>query len=355
MENNPTKVLLIEDSPDDTILVREMLDTTKNACFDLECFDNLSSGLARMASGGFDVVLCDLSLPDSHGLITFDKVHQRAGKNPVILFTGLSDETVAIEAVKKGAQDYLIKGRADAGLLVRSIRYAIERTGLQKKLDEFHGKEKQRLEELNRKLDAANKEIDGELAIARKVQEGLYPQEIPQMDGLEIAAGIFQARQVGGDYYDIIRINEQEMAFLVVDVAGHDIASAFVVGMAKISFNSHILNHSSLAEIFKHVNDDMVKVIQNNLFLSAFLAVINTHTRTLRYAKAGHFNQILYRARKKEIEILGTDGLLIGCMQDGSFEEKACQIAPDDKLFLYTDGLFENRNPQGEQYGEKRI
>ncbi len=203
--------------------------------------------------------------------------------------------------------------------------------------------------------ESANRQIHSELELAKEVQQGLYPKDIPKMEGLDIVAALFQARQVGGDYYDIIPVNDHEMAFLVADVAGHDIAAAFVVGMAKISFSAHIPAYSSLVDIFKHVNADMVKVIKEDHFVSAFLAVIDTHTKTLKYAKAGHFNQCLYHAKTRKLELLSTDGLFIGAFDDGMFEEKSCQIDIGDKLILFTDGLFENMNVHGEQYGQKKL
>ena len=203
--------------------------------------------------------------------------------------------------------------------------------------------------------EEANREIEDQLEIAKEIQQGLYPDDIPQMESLEIAASLFQARQVGGDYYDIIPLSDHEMAFVVVDVAGHDIAAAFIVGMAKISFSAHIPVYTSLVEVFKHVNEDMLRVIKKDRFLTAFLSVIDTQTRTLRYSKAGHFYQCIYKADTKEIQLLSTDGMFLGAFEDGYFEEKCCEMNVGDKLVLFTDGLFENRNSMDEQYSQKRL
>lgn len=130
------KVLLIEDDPDDALLLREMLAQGGDSRFDLECTDRLQAGLERLAERGADVLLLDLSLPDSLGLDTVHKVHARASDVPIVVLTGLDDEALAIKAVREGAQDYLIKGKVDSNLLVRSIRYAIERHRLLTKLEQ---------------------------------------------------------------------------------------------------------------------------------------------------------------------------------------------------------------------------
>lgn len=124
------KVLLIEDNPGDARLIREMLGEGGTASFNLEWADQLSSGLERLAKGGIDVLLLDLSLPDSHGFDTFTKVRIEAQTLPIIVLTGLNDENVGVRAMQEGAQDYLVKGQVDGNLLVRSIRYAIERQQL---------------------------------------------------------------------------------------------------------------------------------------------------------------------------------------------------------------------------------
>lgn len=134
MTNETIKVLLMEDNPGDVRLLREMLAQHKEGFFRIECADRLSTGLKRLAAGGIDVLLLDLSLPDSQGLDTFAEVHAQAPEVPVVVLTGLDDERFAVREVHEGAQDYLVKGQVDGPLLVRSLRYAIERQRLQTQL-----------------------------------------------------------------------------------------------------------------------------------------------------------------------------------------------------------------------------
>jgi two-component system cell cycle sensor histidine kinase/response regulator CckA len=129
------KVLLIEDNPGDARLIQSVLDGVGAtdfalhmfSAFDMECVDRLSAGLKRLGEQDVDLILLDLSLPDSHGLDTFAKVHAQASQVPIIVLTGLADADLAAEVVRRGAQDYLVKGEIDGSLLVRSMRYAIER------------------------------------------------------------------------------------------------------------------------------------------------------------------------------------------------------------------------------------
>ncbi|MFQ5956630.1 MAG: EAL domain-containing protein [Candidatus Brocadiales bacterium] len=122
-----TNILVIEDNPGDARLVQEMLGEAHQTPFDTECAGRLSTALERLVKGGIDLVLLDLSLPDCQGLDTFGKINVHAPNLPIVVLSGTDDEKVAVEAVRQGAQDYLVKGQVDSNLLTRSIRYAIER------------------------------------------------------------------------------------------------------------------------------------------------------------------------------------------------------------------------------------
>jgi PAS domain S-box-containing protein len=134
VDSGKTRVFLIEDNPGDARLIRDLLTEAGNSVFDLGHADCLSTGLKRLAEGDIDVLLLDLSLPDSQGLDSLSKVLAKAPKVPIVVMSGLEDESVAIKAVQEGAQDYLVKGSVDAKLLARSLRYAIERHRLQQAL-----------------------------------------------------------------------------------------------------------------------------------------------------------------------------------------------------------------------------
>ncbi len=131
MNETPIRVLLVEDNPNDARLIRAMLADAPTANqiappFEVEWVQQLAAALAGLPTG-FQAVLLDLALPDSRGLDTFVRLHNHAPRLPIIVLTGLDDAAVAVQAVRQGAQDYLVKDQTSAPLLARSIRYAIER------------------------------------------------------------------------------------------------------------------------------------------------------------------------------------------------------------------------------------
>ncbi|MGV3719746.1 MAG: putative bifunctional diguanylate cyclase/phosphodiesterase, partial [Actinomycetota bacterium] len=127
MDLQPIRILLVEDNPGDARLFREYLAEEGSASFHIGQVDRLQSAMGMLAADSYDVMLLDLSLPDSHGLNTVRSVHAAAPNLPIVVLTGHDDETQAVRSVQEGAQDYLVKGRVDGNLLARSMRYAIER------------------------------------------------------------------------------------------------------------------------------------------------------------------------------------------------------------------------------------
>jgi PAS domain S-box-containing protein len=138
MDTRPMTILLIEDNPGDARLMREVFAGIANSPFELEHMDRLASGLARLTAGGIDVVLLDLSLPDSQGLDTLVRVQAHAPDVPIVVLTGLDDEALAVQALQQGAQDYLGKGyvQENRKVLTRSLRYAIARKRVEEQLRE---------------------------------------------------------------------------------------------------------------------------------------------------------------------------------------------------------------------------
>jgi diguanylate cyclase (GGDEF)-like protein len=144
MINKQINVVLIEDNPTDARMIQKMVEEKSWASFNLTCVDKLQAGLKHLSNGGADIVLLDLDLPDSKGLGTFIKVHTQEAAVPIVVLTELDDEKIGLEAVQKGARDFLVKGQVDGDLLIRAMHYAIERQQAEEEL--------RRSEEKNRSL-----------------------------------------------------------------------------------------------------------------------------------------------------------------------------------------------------------
>ncbi|MBN1829738.1 MAG: response regulator [Deltaproteobacteria bacterium] len=177
MNGRLTEILLIEDNSGDARLLVEMLKDSGSDWWRLESASTLAEGMRMLGKKLPDVILLDLALPDSMDLSTFDNIHETAPETPIIVLSGLYDEEVAISAVRQGAQDYLIKGRVESDLLVRAIRYAIER----KQIEEEVKRHRHNLEELvverTAELMEINEKLTQEIQERKQVEDALKRRE----------------------------------------------------------------------------------------------------------------------------------------------------------------------------------
>jgi diguanylate cyclase (GGDEF)-like protein len=172
MSHARIKILLIDDSPGDARLIELMLSNAKGFAYELEWVDCLTAGTERLRAGAIDVLLLDLGLPESRGLDTLRRLHSQTASLPtLVILSGLSDEHTAIQALQSGAQDYLIKGQIDSGLLVRSIRYAVERSQAKEALQHAHAELERRVAERTAELASAVDALHAEIAERKHAEE----------------------------------------------------------------------------------------------------------------------------------------------------------------------------------------
>jgi CheY-like chemotaxis protein len=192
------RALLIEDNPGDARLIEFMLREADANSFELRRAERLEDGLKQLTDGGIDIVLSDLSLPDSHGLDTFARLHARSPHTPIIVLSGLNDTTIALNAVHDGAQDYLVKGQVDGQLLARAMRYAIERKRMSEQLHRYAGE-----------LREKNAQLQSDFNMAREIQQIFLPDQYPTFphsvapedSALKFSHRYIPAEAVGGDFF----------------------------------------------------------------------------------------------------------------------------------------------------------
>lgn len=197
--------------------------------------------------------------------------------------------------------------------------------------------------------------IDHDLNVARQIQTALLPKSIPRLEGIELAAFNHPAQEIGGDYYDFIRVDDEHLGIAIADVSGKGIVGAIMMSISRSVLRAQAMMSRSPAEVLKGVNRVMYDDIAEDMFVSMLYMVLNVRTHTLAVARAGHERPAWNQAREKQFAIIDSPGIALGITDCAVFEsvlrEKTVQLSSGDVIVAYTDGVTEARNEQGEEWG----
>lgn len=207
-----------------------------------------------------------------------------------------------------------------------------------------------------RLLDEAmeRRHLERELAIARQIQTSFLPKSDPQIEGYEVAGYNLPYSEVGGDYFDFIRIIENQTGIAISDVSGKGIPAALLMAAYRASLLAEIRNEFAMRTIFAKVNVLLHESTDRGKFVTAFYGVLDSKSHVLTYSNAGHDPPILLRA-DGTMESLREGGLALGVLPGSQYEERRVGLGPGDVLLLYTDGVSEAMNAAGEPFGPARL
>jgi uncharacterized protein YndB with AHSA1/START domain len=189
---------------------------------------------------------------------------------------------------------------------------------------------------------------------AREVQQGLMPKQIPQIPGVEISGSWRPARIVGGDYFDVFDFSERRVGLCIADVSGKGMPAALLMSNLQAVVKALASEDISPKELVEKVNRVMCRNTTEAKFITLFYGLLDVDDKTLRYANAGHNAPILTRRDGAQVR-LEAGGLILGIFQEGIYEEGEIELRPGDRLVMFTDGLSEAVDGEGEEFGEERV
>jgi sigma-B regulation protein RsbU (phosphoserine phosphatase) len=199
--------------------------------------------------------------------------------------------------------------------------------------------------------------LENELSIASEVQNQLFPQKVPSLNGVELEAINKAARTVSGDYYDFIQLSPTHLAIALADISGKGISAALLMASLQAALRSQLLSPDSekmsTADLVARLNMHMVRNTADDRFATFFIAVYDSATRTLRYTNAGHLPGFLIsNGTSKHLD---KGGMVLGVVEDYVYEEGSVIVPPNALLVEYSDGLVEPENVYGEEFGIRRL
>lgn len=196
--------------------------------------------------------------------------------------------------------------------------------------------------------------LETEVQLARQIQQAFIPETLPQHPAWDLAARWKTARQVGGDFYDVIELSNHRIGFFIADVADKGIPAALFMALTRTLIRAAVAEDSSPAEALRHVNELLIPDTRQGMFVTGVYAVLDQETGELTYANAGH-NPPLWLHSSGQMERLTRTGLALGVVESNAVLERNIRLAPGDSLLLYTDGLTESFSQTGEMFGEVRL
>lgn len=205
---------------------------------------------------------------------------------------------------------------------------------------------------------AAQERMDSELGIAGDIQMSLIPKTFPPFPDItevELHAILQPAREVGGDLYDFYRIDKERICFVLGDVSGKGMPASLFMAVTMTLIKMTAARGLSPDEILREVNEHLSKENDSCMFVTLFCGIIHTGTGEIWYANGGHNPPVLLRNTGKPSFLPGTDGILLGAMEDITFTMKRIVLAPGESLLLYSDGVPEAMNEREELYSEERF
>jgi serine phosphatase RsbU (regulator of sigma subunit) len=198
--------------------------------------------------------------------------------------------------------------------------------------------------------------VEQELELARSIQQASLPNEVPTLEGWQIAPFYQPAREVGGDFYDFFELDDDRMGVVVGDATGKGVPAALVVSATSSMLRAvaRVLGSSSPGEVLSQVNETLSARIPQNMFVTCFYAILDPKSATLSYANAGHDLPYLRRS-DGDVEELRARGMPLGLMPAMGYEENEIELGADEGVLFYSDGLVEAHDPNGEMFGFPRL
>jgi sigma-B regulation protein RsbU (phosphoserine phosphatase) len=327
-------VLVVDDAPSNIQIVSSILKDT----YKIRVATNGAKALELMkVAPPPDLILLDVVMPDMNGYEVCSrlKMDTETRDVPVIFLTGqteIEDETRGFDV---GAVDYIhkpfsapvVKARVQTHLALRGMR-----------------------QQLALQLLAMQKEME----TARQIQLSILPDEIPRIEGLDIAARYIPMSAVAGDFYDFIVVDEKHLGILVADVSGHGMPAALIASMLKIALAAQVAHAADPAQMLSGLNQALCGKFQHH-YVTAAYTYIDISKRTLTYAGAGHPPLLLWTRSSAGVRDVLENGLFLGKFKMAAYSSVECPLVPGDWALLYTDGIPETTNPSDVEFGTERF
>jgi len=309
----------------------------------------------RLNAGGFTAITCSFAtiLSGLIGGLIYLKRGRFPGIVPSVVFAGLMEifHMIMTLALAKPYSQALVVVEAAIGpmTLINALGvllFTFVVSNFLKERETEDERDKYR-KELERK--------EAEISLAADIQKSFLPRRIPSVPGFDLAATSLPAQEVGGDFYDFIPHAEGNLGLVIADVAGKSVPAALFMALSKTIVRTNALKQSRAAVVLKDSNEVIAAESSSGMFVTLFFGVLDEKTGSLVYANAGHHPPLVFRDKDARFDALLVTGPALGILAGSRYSQNQITIEPGDVMVMYTDGILEAVNPEGEQFGAKRL
>jgi sigma-B regulation protein RsbU (phosphoserine phosphatase) len=345
------RILIADDQPDLLEALRLLL---KGHGYVTESVTSPAALLGAIAQKHFDLILMDLNYArdttsGAEGLDLLSQLHALEDTPPIVVMTGWATVGLAVQAMQRGVGDFVEKPWVNARLL-EILKTQIEKGRASRESQKNSVETARAQNQIATQLQQRENEIEE----ARGIQQGFLPREIPQLEGFTISTAWQPARVVGGDYYDIVRLEPQALGICIADVAGKGMPAALLMSNLQAAFRGLAATAPEPDVLCERLNSLVCQNISTGRFITLFYAQLDGNTRTLKYVNAGHNAPIVVRQDGSHARLAEGGGVL-GIFVDQKFTSGTHTLEPGDRIVLFTDGISEAANADLEEFGEKRL
>jgi len=349
--NAQPRILIADDQADVLEALRLLL---KGHGYVTESVTSPAGMLEALGSREFDVILMDLNYARDttsgrEGLDLLAQLKSIEDVPPIVVMTGWASVGLAVEAMQRGVGDFVEKPWVNTRLL-EILNKQLDLGRQRREARQRAARESETKTLLAQQLHKQEQEIEE----ARAIQEGFLPKQIPQIEGFEITASWQPARIVGGDYFDVLRFDDDTLGLCIADVAGKGMPAALLMSNLQASVRGLASASTSPTSLCARLDSLVCRNIASDRFITFFYAHVDGTARRLLYSNAGHNPPILMRNDGTHYRLTEGGGVL-GVFPMQTFTLGAVELQSGDHIVFFTDGVTEAANAEGEEFGDARL
>ncbi len=341
MLQGPYKILVVDDEPDiQPLFMQRMRRDIRSGRYELLFAGNGVEAMERLISErDIDMVVTDINMPEMDGLTLLEQIPSVDPNIRSVIISAYGDMKNIRTAMNRGAFDFVMKP-----LDFDDLRVTIERT-------------LSHMEAWREALSSRDQlvALQNELDIARQMQQSILPTSFPQSDAYGIFANMEPARNVGGDFFDLMRLENGLIGLAIADVSDKGVPAALMMMSCRTQLKGAAIGNVEPGKVLAEVNNLLLDGNETAMFVTVFYVAYDPATGQFTYANGGHNPPLVVHADGSSETLPLTGGVALGLVSGLGYAQQTAALAPGDTLFLYTDGVTEAMNGDSQEFGMDRL